>query len=171
MRTVENSILTSAFGPLKWYEDPTPEEIEKAFRHGTWYWGNFQALRVVKDGDRVLQHVKLTIMQGNVKSLDIPGSNLNELNCCFIRKFSRGEKGYRGGLLVWSPEIEVNTEKIVEDTAGAEFPLWDCNRVPLSVGIDLVKRLFSEGYEGDDFLWAGEDECRALEFDDLKKLG
>lgn len=169
--TNENSMLTSAFGSLKWHDDPTPKQVEAAFRNGTPRWGNFQVVRVVKEGERFIQNVDMIITPDFDYDLEFPGSKVTGPESCFIYKSSHGETRKTGGLLVWSPEIELNEEIIIEDPVGVEVKLWECNRAPMSVGIDLVNRLFSDGYEGDDLLWATMERSRTLNFDKSKMPG
>lgn len=170
MTEIRNYIRSRFVDDWHTFVDPSVEEITRVIKEGASHYGDLTAGRTIKDGEEITKVTHLEIVRADLENLDIPGSNVDEHECCIIYRQTYSEKNPgEFTLLVWSPEISVNEKIEITEHEGGEFPAWDCNIVPISFTIDFVRRLLEEGYEGEDLLWATEEECETLNFKDRKK--
>lgn len=165
---IDNYIRSRTVNDWEPFQDPTKDEIEFILKKGCSYFEDITAGRTVEDGDRLIQDVSIEIVSGPLFDVEIPNSDPDEKYFCILYKQSYGEQRSKGGRLVWSPNIEVNEKIPITEIGGVEVPAWTCNWVPLSFTVNFLTRLFNEGYEGEDLLWASKEECETLNFDSAK---
>lgn len=159
---IENAICSDPYQNGKWLTNPTEHQIEEAIQAAINYgmprmshlWLNRfyydekdPSTKYNNDDD-----VSIAMGIGALENWNGISDDFDDDMCCFIHRVSP-ELPNGGSILVWNPESTDDRTVTIEDVGGASWTFRAANCAPIQFAFDFTKRLFSEGYVGDDLTW------------------